>query len=310
VSSEESRPPPTLLLLSGDKALADLVGRIVKPPWKLFRSVIDRHLSHEVLAQPSVRLVVLDDQRIEENERKRLLAQIRKHFSGISLLYIAGSQSDANEKRARSNGAHYYVSKPLSLDRFRQVLQSFLNAQQMGIAAAGSMALKPEMSAVELVAADPPTPDAAIRSLSVELNCEDSELRSHLLDAALAGLRLERNPKSVELRRDAAQVWALIEPILSHHLDAEDSQLLPWLEQQGGLSPQSAQKVRAYHDRLRTLIGAMINVGADGLTDAQARAVGLALRGLAVSLDDAIDDEERRLFPTIRRALFEIGHRD
>lgn len=48
---------------------------------------------------------------------------------------------------------------------------------------------------------------------------------------------------------------------------------------------------------------------AEGLTEAQAREVGRALSGLAVKLDDAIDDEERRLFPTIRRALFEIDHR-
>ncbi|MFZ2062738.1 MAG: hypothetical protein WAU82_17135 [Candidatus Binatus sp.] len=33
------------------------------------------------------------------------------------------------------------------------------------------------------------------------------------------------------------------------------------------------------------------------------------LSGLAVNLDDAIDDEERRLFPTIQRALFGMSHR-
>ena len=35
-------------------------------------------------------------------------------------------QSDGNEKRARINGAHYYASKPLSLERFGYVLRSFL----------------------------------------------------------------------------------------------------------------------------------------------------------------------------------------
>ena len=88
-------------------------------------------MSREVFAQPNVRLVVLDDQAVEENDRGWLLAQIRKHFSGNSLLYIAGSQSDANEKRARTNGAHYYISKPLSFERLRYVLQSFLQVQQV-----------------------------------------------------------------------------------------------------------------------------------------------------------------------------------
>ena len=52
----------------------------------------------------------------------------------------------------------------------------------------------------------------------------------------------------------------------------------------------------------------MANAGADRLTDAQARETGLALRGLAVTLDDAIDDEERRLFPSIQKALFAVEH--
>ena len=57
------------------------------------------------------------------------------NFSGISLLYVSGlyvsgSQSDGNEEPARTDGAHYYVSKP-PLERFGRVLQSFLQAQQV-----------------------------------------------------------------------------------------------------------------------------------------------------------------------------------
>jgi response regulator of citrate/malate metabolism len=128
---EEMRLSPTLLLLSDDQALANLVLGIVKRPWKLVRRGADRHMSHKMFAQPNVRLVILDDQAVEENDRSRLLAQIRKHFTGNSLLYVAGSHSDGNEKRARTNGAHYYVSKPLSLERFGHVLQSFLQAQHV-----------------------------------------------------------------------------------------------------------------------------------------------------------------------------------
>jgi len=128
---EKTRLSPTLLLLSDDKALAELVRGIAKRPWKLIRQATDGHMSREVFTRPNVRLVVLDDQTVEETDRGWLLAQIRKHFSGNSLLYIAGSQSDANEKRARTNGAHYYISKPLSFERLRYVLQSFLQFQQV-----------------------------------------------------------------------------------------------------------------------------------------------------------------------------------
>jgi hypothetical protein len=165
------------------------------------------------------------------------------------------------------------------------------------------------MDAKESTANNPNRIDAGIRRLSEELNREDSQLRSCLLDAALAGLRLTLNPESRELRRDAIQIWAAIEPMLSHHLDAEDSRLLPWLDQQGRLSPEVGRKVRECHGKLRTLIGAIANTGADRLTEAEARDAGRGLSGLAVYLDDAIDDEERRLFPTIEKALFGIGRR-
>jgi DNA-binding response OmpR family regulator len=299
---------PAVLLLSDDEELMDLVRRVVRRPWKSACHPAERLMTREVLALPNVRLAIFDDQGVKENDRGRLLEDIRKHFSGISLLYVAASHSDDNEKRARANGAHYYVSKPLSLERFGQVLQSFLKAQQVDGTPATSTIGKSQSSVNRSVATDSEVVEG-IRGLSAELNREDSELRSHLLDAALAGLRLSRNPELPELRRDVARIWRAIEPILSHHLDTERNQLLPWLEQQGGLSPEAAQKVRAYHDRLRTLVGAMANVGADGLAEAQARELGRALSGLAVSVDDAIDQEERRLFPTIRRALFEIDHR-
>ncbi len=128
---EENRLSPTVLLLSDDQALTDLIGRIVKRPWKLVRHEADKYGSREVFTQPNVRLVILDDQTVVENERGWLLALIRRHFSGTSLLYVAASQSDDNEKRARTNGAHYYASKPLSFERFGYVLLSFLQARQI-----------------------------------------------------------------------------------------------------------------------------------------------------------------------------------
>jgi DNA-binding response OmpR family regulator len=303
----EARLMPKALLLSDDEELVDFVRRVVKRPWALVRQRADKFMSREALAQPNLRLAILDDQAVDENDRGRLLAQIRKHFSGVPLLYVAGTPSDGNEKRARANGAHYYVSKPLSFDRFGQVLESFLQAQQVNGRAARSKVRKAGMRAKISSSENPVPTDAGIRRLWLELNREDSRLRSHLLDAALAGLRLERNPESCELRRDAALLWATIEPILSRHLDTEDKELLPWLDQHGGVLPEAGRRVGAYHDRMRTLIGAMDQAGAESITEAQSREVGRALSGIAVSLDVAIDDEERRLFPTIRKALFGIA---
>jgi DNA-binding response OmpR family regulator len=128
-SAKEASRSLTLLLLSDDAVLANLVLGVIERPWKLVRHGADGFMTH-MFAQPNVRLVILDDQALGEKDIGWLLAQIRKHFSGISLLYIAGSHSDGNEKRARTNGAHYYVSKPLAHEPFVHVLQSFLQASK------------------------------------------------------------------------------------------------------------------------------------------------------------------------------------
>jgi len=122
---------PILLLLSDDEALAEFVFGVVEPPWRLIhQDGGGARMSDGSFAQPNVRLVILDDQAVEENDRSWLLTRIRKRLPGASLLYVAGNQSDTNEKRARANGAHYYASKPLSFERFGYVLQSFLRSKK------------------------------------------------------------------------------------------------------------------------------------------------------------------------------------
>jgi DNA-binding response OmpR family regulator len=128
---KENRLAPVVLLLSDDMALANLVSGIVEQPWKLVRHGTDQRERREAFSQANVRLVIFDDQAVAESDHDMVLAQIRKHHPGIALLYVAASQSDANEKRARASGAHYYVSKPLSVERFEHVLRSFLEAQQV-----------------------------------------------------------------------------------------------------------------------------------------------------------------------------------
>ena len=93
---------PSALLLSDDEELVDFVRRVVKRPWRLVRQRADKFMTREVLAQPNLRLAILDDQAVDENDRGRLLAQIRKHFSGVPLLYVAGSpKRRQRETRAR-----------------------------------------------------------------------------------------------------------------------------------------------------------------------------------------------------------------
>ncbi|MGH7779122.1 MAG: hypothetical protein ACREQR_04760 [Candidatus Binataceae bacterium] len=160
-------------------------------PWKLIRHDAVGYETHKMFSEPNVRLVVFDDSAVAENDRSFLLAKIRKHFSGAPLLYIAASHSDGNEKRARTNGAHYYISKPLATERFSDVLRSFLRAQPSREQAIHLA----EDHRIAMNVQEPTSPkhgcsDTGIQRLWDELNREDSQLRSYLLDAALAGLRL------------------------------------------------------------------------------------------------------------------------
>jgi CheY-like chemotaxis protein len=123
--------PPTVLLLSEDPALENLVVGVVRQPWTLACKSLTRFLAHQVFAQPSVRLLILDDEAIQESDRSWSLAQICMHFPGCALLYVAGSHSASNEQRARANGAYYYAAKPISHEQFVRVLQSFLQTLQL-----------------------------------------------------------------------------------------------------------------------------------------------------------------------------------
>jgi hypothetical protein len=108
----------------------DLVSGIVKDPWKLLHRAPEGYLSLRIFSEPNVRLVILDDQTVQESDRGWLLAQLRKDFSGCSLLYVANDHTEYNEKRARTNGIHYYTSKPIADGQFGKVLQSFLQTLQ------------------------------------------------------------------------------------------------------------------------------------------------------------------------------------
>ena len=119
------RPWPTLLLLSDDKGLTDLVLRIVKQPWKLVRQGADTDMSRKVFTQPHVRLVIFDDQVVEENDRNWLLAKIRKYFSGV-LCYTSPAAKAITTRNVRDRTAPNTTFEALSLERFGHVLQSFL----------------------------------------------------------------------------------------------------------------------------------------------------------------------------------------
>jgi hypothetical protein len=144
-----------------------------------------------------------------------------------------------------------------------------------------------------------------IRRLCAELDREDSQLRSHLLEAALAGLRLTRYPQSQGYQSEAVRVWKSIEPTLSLYLATKDPVMMPqgW-ELYSRISPEVLFRIHECHSKLKRLGGALENPG-QVVTERIAIEAGRVLCGLAVCLDDAIESEERKIFPAIHKALCE-----
>jgi DNA-binding response OmpR family regulator len=124
---------PTLLLVTTDPTLVELVQEALAQPWKLIH-----HGEHSnpwlYFAHPNIRMVILDDQDVAEPDRG-WLSDIRRRAMGAQLIYVTSNHSEAVEKLARRNGAQYYISKPLSPELFGRVLhhmqQDFIGRVQV-----------------------------------------------------------------------------------------------------------------------------------------------------------------------------------
>jgi hypothetical protein len=144
----------------------------------------------------------------------------------------------------------------------------------------------------------------AMRALLAELRHDDTGMERCLLDAALSGLALSRNPSSKEDRRRADKAWKAISGILSDHLTSEDDSVIPWAENLGGIAPELAKRVHDQHKKLRSLSA---KIGATSIlhdSDGRIAKTAEALCEFAMCLDDVIAGERHELFPALRRVIF------
>jgi Hemerythrin HHE cation binding domain len=137
-----------------------------------------------------------------------------------------------------------------------------------------------------------------------ELGRQDAALRDHLLDAAVAGATLARDPADRELRREAAQTWKALASGVARHLASEDELVLPWAASQHSVPAEVMNRARERHRKLQSLAKTVAAVSFERGRDADVRRAARALLQLAVHLDDLIDGEERELFPILQRSLF------
>jgi CheY-like chemotaxis protein len=119
------RGEPTVLILSGDDSLLRLAQRAVPAP-RHIKLYANPNFTPRLLAKTNVRLVVIDDQSVMPSDRAWLLNQVRRRCPDVLVIYIAARHDTNREKHARTNGANFYMSKPVDSELFMQVLRAFL----------------------------------------------------------------------------------------------------------------------------------------------------------------------------------------
>jgi hypothetical protein len=122
---------PIMVVFSADPSVVKVLSSAVSDPWIVHHANparIDPANSREVLLNPAVKTVIVDDYQIEESNRGWLLDQVRKLAPNALIAYIAALHSEEGERRARSYQVQYYTSRPLDHDRTLRMIRAFANA--------------------------------------------------------------------------------------------------------------------------------------------------------------------------------------
>jgi len=147
------------------------------------------------------------------------------------------------------------------------------------------------------------TAQSRVEDALARLTVEDSELGKHLLDAAVAGAVVARQPSDTILRAEAAEAWNSIKPVIVNHLARQEEIILPWAKMRAGFPFDLILRAHEQHLRLRHLAETVDAASFIAATDEEVVKAGTALTAFAVCLDDLIDGEARDLFPMIQRSL-------
>jgi len=116
-----------IAVFSRDESIVRMIAEGMSDSW-IMEKFTDPHDGHEFLLKPDVRIVVIDDEAIEESMRAWLLGQVRKHALHALVAYIAAIHSPETERLARAYSVQYYTSKPMDQERTLRVLHSFEQA--------------------------------------------------------------------------------------------------------------------------------------------------------------------------------------
>jgi DNA-binding NtrC family response regulator len=118
---QQAKRQPTILALSDDPGLVEVLLKTCNRPWKV--KVTDDFTSClQLVPEGDCRVVVVDDQTLAEVDRGWLLNRIQNWIPRAFIIYIASEHGPDVERTARSRGAGYYLSKPLDSERLTHLL--------------------------------------------------------------------------------------------------------------------------------------------------------------------------------------------
>ncbi len=135
-----------------------------------------------------------------------------------------------------------------------------------------------------------------VKAMLTRLSREDLKLGETLLNAAVAGAVVARQPADTILRAEAAEAWNSIKPVIAHHVNSQQDILLPWAASRENFPPDLI--LRAREQRVRLCDLAKIVDAASFITgsDEEVTRAGTALTAFAMCLDDLIDGESATYF--------------
>lgn len=112
---------PTILALSDDRSLVEVLLKNCSRPWKI--KVTGDFTSYlNLVPNGECRVVVVDDEKVLATDRGWLLNKIQNWMPQAFIVYVASQHSPEVERMARSRGAGYYLSKPVDIERLTHLL--------------------------------------------------------------------------------------------------------------------------------------------------------------------------------------------
>jgi DNA-binding NtrC family response regulator len=119
--------PRGIAIFSRDESIVKLITDGLRGSW-VIEKFSDPLQARASMLKSGVKIVVIDDEAIEEATRGWLLDQVRKWAPHALVAYIAAIHNPETERRAREHRVQYYTAKPMDRERTLRVLHSFERA--------------------------------------------------------------------------------------------------------------------------------------------------------------------------------------